>query len=123
LVLWRETAPLSTCGTSQSASLRNTLSYSCFNSRLSSRSIQMRSTLRRRSHEAKWIWVWNMALTCRHSMPLRSWTDATIEHSFMVSVHADIEVTDAARGLAFYCGGLGLVLKRRLSATWIELEG
>ena len=41
----------------------------------------------------------------------------------MVSVHAYIEVTDAARGLEFYCGGLGLALKRRLSTTWIELEG
>ena len=41
----------------------------------------------------------------------------------MVTVHAYIEVTDAAAGLAFYCEGLGLKLRRRLSPTWIELEG
>jgi predicted enzyme related to lactoylglutathione lyase len=41
----------------------------------------------------------------------------------MVGVHAYIEVTEAERGIAFYCGGLGLRLKRRLSPTWIELEG
>src|ERR1700674_3505098 len=43
--------------------------------------------------------------------------------SAMVLVHAYIEVTDAARGLEFYCDGLGLALKRRLGARWIELEG
>lgn len=41
----------------------------------------------------------------------------------MLKVHAYIEVTDAARGIEFYCQGLGLTLKRRLSPTWIELEG
>jgi predicted enzyme related to lactoylglutathione lyase len=41
----------------------------------------------------------------------------------MVTLHAYIEVTDAARGIDFYCGGLGLTLKRRLSPTWIELGG
>jgi predicted enzyme related to lactoylglutathione lyase len=41
----------------------------------------------------------------------------------MVTLHAYIEVTDAARGIDFYCGGLGLTLKRRLSPTWIELSG
>jgi predicted enzyme related to lactoylglutathione lyase len=41
----------------------------------------------------------------------------------MVTVHAYIEVTDAARGIDFYCRGLGLTLKRRLSPTWIELGG
>ena len=41
----------------------------------------------------------------------------------MLIVHAYIEVTDAARGIAFYCEGLGLTLKRRLSPTWVELDG
>jgi predicted enzyme related to lactoylglutathione lyase len=41
----------------------------------------------------------------------------------MVIAHAYIEVTDAAAGIAFYCEGLGLALKRRLSPTWIELDG
>jgi predicted enzyme related to lactoylglutathione lyase len=41
----------------------------------------------------------------------------------MVIVHAYIEVSDAARGIDFYCEGLGLTLKRRLSSTWIELAG
>ena len=41
----------------------------------------------------------------------------------MLAVHAYIEVTDAARGIEFYCQGLGLKLKRRLSPRWIELEG
>lgn len=41
----------------------------------------------------------------------------------MLVVHAYIEVTDAECGIAFYCGGLGLAVKRRLSARWIELAG
>jgi predicted enzyme related to lactoylglutathione lyase len=41
----------------------------------------------------------------------------------MVVVHAYIEVTEAARGIAFYCEGLGLTLKRQLSPTWLELAG
>jgi predicted enzyme related to lactoylglutathione lyase len=41
----------------------------------------------------------------------------------MIAVHAYIEVTDATRGIEFYCQGLGLTLKRRLSPTWIELAG
>jgi predicted enzyme related to lactoylglutathione lyase len=41
----------------------------------------------------------------------------------MLVAHAYIEVTDAAAGIAFYCDGLGLRLKRRLSPGWIELEG
>ena len=41
----------------------------------------------------------------------------------MIQVHAYIEVTTLARGLDFYCDGLGLTLRRRLSPTWIELEG
>lgn len=41
----------------------------------------------------------------------------------MLVAHAYIEVTDAERGIAFYCGGLGLRLKRRLSPRWIELDG
>lgn len=41
----------------------------------------------------------------------------------MVIVHAYIEITDATRGIDFYCAGLGLTLKRRLSPRWIELAG
>jgi predicted enzyme related to lactoylglutathione lyase len=41
----------------------------------------------------------------------------------MLIVHAYVEVTDVARGIAFYCQGLGLTLKRRLSPTWMELDG
>jgi hypothetical protein len=32
----------------------------------------------------------------------------------MLMAHAYIEVTDAARGVAFYCEGLGLTFRRRL---------
>lgn len=32
-------------------------------------------------------------------------------------------MADLARGIAFYCGGLGLSLRRRLSPTWAELRG
>ena len=41
----------------------------------------------------------------------------------MIEVHAYIEVTEAERGIAFYCEGLGLTLKRRYSPTWYELSG
>jgi predicted enzyme related to lactoylglutathione lyase len=41
----------------------------------------------------------------------------------MVIVHAYIEVTDAEQGIAFYCQGIGLTLKRRYSPSWIELAG
>jgi predicted enzyme related to lactoylglutathione lyase len=41
----------------------------------------------------------------------------------MVEIHAYIEVTEAERGIAFYCEGLGLTLKRRYSPTWMELSG
>lgn len=41
----------------------------------------------------------------------------------MLVVHAYIEVTTAEQGVAFYCDGLGLSVKRRLSPRWIELEG
>ena len=41
----------------------------------------------------------------------------------MIQVHAYIEVTTAEAGLAFYCEGLGLRLKRRLSPRWFELDG
>ena len=41
----------------------------------------------------------------------------------MITVHAYIEVTEIALGLRFYCDGLGLVLKRRHSPRWVELEG
>src|SRR5262249_27688914 len=30
---------------------------------------------------------------------------------------------DLERGVAFYCDGLGLTLKRRLSPSWVELAG
>ena len=40
-----------------------------------------------------------------------------------MTVHAYIEVGDLERGITFYCGTLGFTLKRRLSATWVELEG
>ena len=41
----------------------------------------------------------------------------------MLTVHTYVEVTEAARGIEFYCDGLGLTLKRRLSPRWIELAG
>lgn len=41
----------------------------------------------------------------------------------MLAVHAYIEVTTAEQGIVFYCDGLGLRVKRRLSPRWIELEG
>src|SRR5215207_5635598 len=41
----------------------------------------------------------------------------------MLTAHADIDVTAAEPAIAFYCDGLGLSVKRRLSRTWIELEG
>ncbi|MEH2539470.1 MULTISPECIES: VOC family protein [unclassified Bradyrhizobium] len=41
----------------------------------------------------------------------------------MVLVHVYVEVTEANLGIDFYCHGLGLILKRRLSPTWIELAG
>jgi predicted enzyme related to lactoylglutathione lyase len=43
--------------------------------------------------------------------------------TIMVTVHVYIEVTEATRGIDFYCQGLGLTLKRRLSRTWFELAG
>ena len=41
----------------------------------------------------------------------------------MLTVHAYVEVTGAERGIEFYCEGLGLTVKRRLSPRWIELAG
>lgn len=41
----------------------------------------------------------------------------------MLTVHAYIEVTDLARGIEFYCGGLGLTHKRQLGPRWVELAG
>jgi predicted enzyme related to lactoylglutathione lyase len=43
--------------------------------------------------------------------------------SRVIEVHAYIDVADLERGIAFYCDGLGLTLKRRLSPSWVELEG
>jgi predicted enzyme related to lactoylglutathione lyase len=40
-----------------------------------------------------------------------------------IEVHAYIEVADLERGVTFYCDGIGLSLKRRLSPSWVELEG
>ena len=41
----------------------------------------------------------------------------------LIEVHAYIEVADLERGIAFYCDGLGLSLKRRLGPSWVELGG
>ena len=41
----------------------------------------------------------------------------------MLAVHAYIEVTDLARGIEFYCGGIGLTHKRQLGPRWVELAG
>lgn len=41
----------------------------------------------------------------------------------ILQVHAYIEVTSAKAGLDFYCGGLGLTLKRQYSPRWLELTG
>lgn len=41
----------------------------------------------------------------------------------MLTVHAYIEVTDLARAIEFYCGGLGLTPKRQLGPRWVELAG
>jgi len=41
----------------------------------------------------------------------------------VLQVHAYIEVADFARGVQFYCDGLGLTVKRRLSPGWVELAG
>ena len=41
----------------------------------------------------------------------------------MLTAHAYIDVTAAEPAIAFYCDGLGLTVKRRLSPTWIELAG
>jgi predicted enzyme related to lactoylglutathione lyase len=41
----------------------------------------------------------------------------------VLEVHAYIDVADLERGIVFYCDGLGLTLKRRLSPSWVELAG
>jgi len=41
----------------------------------------------------------------------------------MLTAHVYIEVTEMDRGIAFYCEGLGLELKRRLRPSWAELAG
>jgi hypothetical protein len=41
----------------------------------------------------------------------------------LLTVHAYIEVTDLARGIEFYCDGLGLTQKRQLGSRWLELAG
>ena len=40
-----------------------------------------------------------------------------------MEVHVYIGVTDLERGIAFYTQGIGLRLRRRLRANWVELEG
>ncbi len=50
-------------------------------------------------------------------------SDTSELEAAMLIAHAYIDVTDADRGIEFYCGGLGLTLKRRLRSTWIELAG
>ena len=41
----------------------------------------------------------------------------------MLTIHAYIEVADLESGITFYCESFGLALKRRLRATWVELQG
>ena len=41
----------------------------------------------------------------------------------MLTAHVYIEVNEMERGIAFYCEGLGLELKRRFSPSWAELAG
>jgi len=41
----------------------------------------------------------------------------------MIGVHAYIDVGDLDQGIAFYCDGLGLSVRRRLSPRWVELQG
>ena len=41
----------------------------------------------------------------------------------MLIVHVYIEIAELERGINFYCDGLGLSLKRRLSPNWVELDG
>ena len=40
-----------------------------------------------------------------------------------MDVHVYIGVTDLQRGIEFYTQGLGLRLRRRLAANWVELGG
>jgi extradiol dioxygenase family protein len=47
---------------------------------------------------------------------------ATARYHLLI-IHAYIEVTDLDRGIEFYCGGLGLTLKRQLGPRWVELAG
>ncbi len=41
----------------------------------------------------------------------------------VLKIHAYIEVAALEDGIDFYCGGLGLTLKRRRSPRWVELAG
>jgi len=41
----------------------------------------------------------------------------------MPEVHVYIEIDDLERGVAFYVEGLGLTVRRRLTARWVELAG
>lgn len=41
----------------------------------------------------------------------------------MIQIHAYIDVSSIERGIDFYCNGLGLSVKRKLSPTWVELDG
>ena len=40
-----------------------------------------------------------------------------------MDVHVYIGVTELEHGIAFYTQGIGLRLRRRLRAKWVELEG
>jgi predicted enzyme related to lactoylglutathione lyase len=40
-----------------------------------------------------------------------------------MDVHVYIGVTELEHGIAFYTQGIGLRLRRRLRANWVELEG
>ena len=51
------------------------------------------------------------------------WLTISRMASEMVLVHAYIEVTELSEDMNFYCSGLGLTLRRRLSPTWVELAG
>jgi len=41
----------------------------------------------------------------------------------MLEIHAFIDVEDVEAGAAFYTQALGLTVRRRMTARWIELEG
>ena len=54
--------------------------------------------------------AWNMAKSSAMTSPVRG-------------LYVCIDVDDVERGIEFYTRGLGLELKRRFDATWVELAG